>query len=172
MNRELLDALGIDPDRLTARGLRPCGEARELVIAETGEDGREHRLEPKAASAWRRMKSAAADDGVTIQIVSAFRSIERQAEIVRRKLDAGQLLDEILKVSAVPGYSEHHTGRAMDLTAPGYEPLEEVFETSPAFDWLCRRAREFGFSLSYPRENPYGYCYEPWHWCFQEHPHG
>ena len=166
MSDDLLAELGIDPGVLTERGLARCDEARELALAETGGDGREHRLVPDAAQAWRRMKAAAAADGVPLEIVSAFRSIERQAEIIRSKLKAGQSLATILTVSAVPGYSEHHTGRAVDLTTPGFAALEEEFEMSPAFAWLSRHAGQFGFRLSYPRDNPYGYCYEPWHWCF------
>ena len=162
----LLGALGIEPERLAARGLRLCDEATDLVVAETGDDGREHRLTPAAARNWQRMKSAADADGIALAIVSAFRSIERQAEIIRRKLDSGQAIEKILAVSAAPGFSEHHTGRAVDVTTPDFTPLEEVFETSAAFEWLCRRAGDFGFSLSYPRNNSYGYAYEPWHWCY------
>ena len=76
-------------------------------------------------------------------------------------------MEEILKVSAAPGYSEHHSGRVVDLTTPGYAPLEEEFEDSAAFAWLCRSAAEHGFYLSYPRGNPHGIAYEPWHWCWK-----
>jgi len=75
-------------------------------------------------------------------------------------------MDEILRVSAAPGYSEHHSGRALDLTTPGFAPVEEEFERSDAFAWLRRRAADFRFRLSYPRDNVHGIAYEPWHWCF------
>ncbi|MGH8674789.1 MAG: M15 family metallopeptidase [Burkholderiales bacterium] len=140
-------------------------EAEELVLAETEEDGREHRLTPAAAAAWDSMKAAALSDGETIRIVSAFRSVERQFEIVRDKLGRGITLDAILEVSAPPGYSEHHTGRAVDITTDGVPALEVEFEKTSAFRWLSKRAGEFGFSLSYPAGNSHGYAYEPWHWC-------
>ena len=111
------------------------------------------------------MKAAAQADGVAIRIASAFRSVERQAEIVRDKLEQGFSLDSILEVSAPPGYSEHHTGRAIDITTDDTPAFEIEFERTAAFRWLCRRAGEFGFSLSYPQGNPHGYTYEPWHWC-------
>jgi len=117
------------------------------------------------ATDWRAMKAAAQSDGVALRIVSAFRSIERQAEIVRAKLERGLSLDAILEVSAPPGYSEHHTGRAVDMTTDGVPALEVEFENTNAYRWLSRRAGEFGFSLSYPAGNPHGYAYEPWHWC-------
>ncbi len=113
------------------------------------------------------MHATAADDGIELQLVSAFRSASYQLEILRRKCDRGQSMDEILKVSAAPGYSEHHSGRVVDLTTPGYAALEEAFENSAAFAWLIRNANDHGFHLSYPRENPHGIAYEPWHWCWK-----
>ena len=73
---------------------------------------------------------------------------------------------QILRVSAAPGYSEHHSGRALDITTPGYAALEEEFELSPAFAWLKKHAKTFRFRLSYPRRNTHGIAYEPWHWCW------
>ena len=52
--------------------------------------------------------------------------------------------------------------------AAGVEPLEEVFDQTAAFEWLVNHARDFGFSMSYPRDNPQRFLYEPWHWCFHE----
>ena len=72
---------------------------------------------------------------------------------------------EIFKVLARPGYSQHHTGRALDLH-PASALLEEDFETTDAFRWLTQYAHLYGFELSYPRENPYGIIYEPWHWFY------
>jgi D-alanyl-D-alanine carboxypeptidase len=123
-------------------------------------------LQPHAARALVRMREAAARDGMTLQIVSAFRSIEYQLGIVERKLTRGLTMEEILRVSAAPGYSEHHTGRCVDFTAPGFTPLEEEFERSPEFAWLRQHAAEYRFALSYPRGNRHGIAYEPWHWCW------
>jgi D-alanyl-D-alanine carboxypeptidase len=128
---------------------------------------REQRMEPRAAAQWQVMVAAAAQDGVILAPVSAFRSFDYQRCIIERKLAAGQSHDKIFRVSAVPGFSEHHTGRAIDIGTPGYSELTEDFETTPAFAWLTRRAGEFGFSLSYPRDNPLGIVYEPWHWLYQ-----
>jgi zinc D-Ala-D-Ala carboxypeptidase len=149
------------------RSLRLCGEATEIVLAETGEDGRQFMLIPQAAQAWKEMAAAAAREGVQLKLASAFRSLDRQVEILRGKLAEGVSLDEILRESAPPGYSEHHTGRAIDVTTPGSDALEEAFETTAAFGWLQRRAHEFGFSLSFPRGNRFGYAYEPWHWFYE-----
>lgn len=164
--RALLAELGISTDVIAARRLPLCAEPAALDLAEVGDDGREYRLMPDAAVAWRRMKKAAADEGIVLKLISAFRSIDRQVEIVREKLAAGATLDEILSASAPPGYSEHHTGRAVDIDTDGAPPLEMEFERTPAFAWLSRNAGRFGFVLSFPEGNRYGYQYEPWHWFY------
>lgn len=161
-----LAVLGITEQFISARGLREYAEAVSLDVAEVAENGRVHLLEPAAAEAWRFMKAAALLDGVDIWIVSAFRSIERQAEIILRKLEAGAAIEDVLAISAPPGFSEHHTGRAVDLTTIGSRPLEIEFEQTAAYTWLIEHAAKYGYALSYPPGNIWGYQYEPWHWCF------
>lgn len=163
----ILAELGISPSCIVERGLCVFEDAHELVLAEIGDDGREHRLAPDAARAWSALKAAALRDGIALFIVSAFRSTERQAEIIRQKLDRGQHLDEILSVLAPPGCSEHHTGRAIDVCSDGCKALDTEFALTPAFVWLNEHATDFGFRLSYPINNGAGYQFEPWHWCFQ-----
>ena len=165
--RLALASLGIASELIERRALRLCGEAAEVELAAVGEDGRRFMLIPEAARAWQEMAAAAARDGVILKLASAFRSLDRQVEILRGKLAEGVSLDEILRESAPPGYSEHHTGRAVDITCPGVEGLVESGENSEAFRWLQRRAGEFGFRLSFPRGNRYGYAYEPWHWYYE-----
>lgn len=159
-------ALGVPRDYGRVRRLALVREPRELACV--GEDIHQRRqwLAPRAARAYARLHAAAAADGIELQIVSAFRSAEYQFGILERKLARGQSIDEILRVSAAPGYSEHHSGRAVDLTTPGFAPLEEEFEHSSAFAWLVANAARFGFVLSYPRDNLHGIAYEPWHWCW------
>lgn len=159
-----LKALGIPETYGIDRGLGLQPEARELEVARELSDGRQIELVPQVAQAWRSMVSAAATDGVTLLLISGFRSVQRQHEIVEGKRARGDSIEAILRVNAAPGFSEHHTGRAVDIGTPGCPPLEERFEETSAFAWLARNAGRFGFSLSYPRDNPYGIIYEPWHW--------
>ena len=163
---EPANGLGIPEEVLLSRGLPRYAEAAILQLAETRRDGRPRLLLPAAATAWQALRQAALDDGIELFIVSAFRSIARQEEIFRSKRAAGLSLDEILTVSAPPGYSEHHSGRAIDLSTPGCRSLTTDFELTPAFAWLQKRAGDFGFYLSFPRDNARGYLHEPWHWCF------
>ena len=163
-----IEQLGISRAAMAARGLREYEEATILELVEIGEDGREFRLVPPAAAAWRNMKAAAREDDIAIYLASAYRSVARQIEIIQTKLAAGMPIEEILTLCAAPGYSEHHTGRAVDIATPGSPELEVEFEQTAAFQWLNIHAARFGFSLSYPRGNAAGYVYEPWHWCFHD----
>ncbi len=158
--------LGIPADYSERFKLALCEEAAELVSIGSDMFGRKQRLAPLAADAWRRMRAAARRDGVRFLVVSAFRSVDSQRSIIARKLDKGRSVADILQVNAAPGYSEHHTGRALDLTTPGSPPLEQGFESTGAFTWLTSCAAQHGFRLSYPRDNPHGISYEPWHWAF------
>jgi len=160
----IMQELGVPPRPLT--GI--FREATELVSVGLDIYGREQRLTTSAAAAWSAMKMATEREGETLQLVSAFRSVDYQKQIIQRKLAAGQSWEQILRVSAVPGFSEHHTGRTIDVTTPGCKPLTEEFEQTGAFHWLARHAGEFGFLMTYPRGNPFGVAYEPWHWTFQE----
>ena len=165
--REIAEELGIPPDYGATHQLRLQPEARDLESIGPDIYGREQNMKRRAAKQWKRMQATAEAGGIMLQAVSAFRSVDYQTELIRRKLSKGQSVEEILKVSAAPGYSEHHSGRAIDITTPGSEVLEEPFEKTAAFEWLGIHAGEFGFALSYPRHNPHGVAYEPWHWAWQ-----
>jgi D-alanyl-D-alanine carboxypeptidase len=165
---ETLEELGITGVIRIGLGMPPQKQAEHLVSCEPDMFGRGQQMTPATEKAWREMRAAAIEDGVELLLVSAYRSVEYQCELIQRKLSDGQCIEDILKVNAAPGYSEHHTGRALDLATPGCEPLIEAFEETRAFDWLCQNAGRFGFSLSYPRDNPMGIDYEPWHWAHRE----
>ena len=164
--KTIADDLGISESLLLAKNLCVYQEATELEVVSTDNQGRSYQLTPVAAAAWRKLSACAVLDDVELTLVSAFRSIDRQADIIRRKLAADISIDDILTVLAPPGYSEHHTGCAVDISTPGTAPATLAFEQTSAFAWLNAHAQHFGFYLSFPQDNTYGYQYEPWHWCF------
>ena len=168
VNRKLHLELGIPADY--GRDGRPPSYAEALDLIDVGPNlvGRMQSLTPIAAASWQRMAEASSDDGIRLLIVSGFRTAEYQADLIRRKIDSGQSIEEILKVNAAPGFSQHHTGAAIDIASPGTRPLTEEFETSDAFAWLTQNAAEFGFSMTYPRDNEYGFVYEPGHWALED----
>jgi len=115
-------------------------EANQLAPVGKDTSGRSAFLTPDAAAAWAAMRDAAAREGIELLLVSAYRDVTRQREIIRAKLSSGIPLAEILRVSAYPGFSEHHSGRAVDIGAPGCEGLTGEFEGTPQFSWLMERA--------------------------------
>jgi D-alanyl-D-alanine carboxypeptidase len=158
--------LGIPADYGERFKLALCEETTELVSIGADVMGREQRLHPKAAEAWQRMRAAADEDGIQLLVVSGFRGVDYQGSLIQRKLDRGMKIADVLSINAAPGYSEHHTGRALDLTAPDCPPLEQGFERTDTFAWLTQHAGKHAFRLSYPRNNPHGIAYEPWHWAY------
>lgn len=155
-----------DPPSDYARRFPPIPEASDLVTVAINGRGRPIGLTPATARAWAELDAAARAAGIALQLHSGFRSVADQTAIVCRKLHAGQSWAEILRVNAYPGFSEHHSGRALDLGVPAAPPLTEAFAETPAFAWLLAHAGEFGFRLSYPRDNAAGIMFEPWHWCW------
>lgn len=129
-------------------------------------DGR-IRLRESAAQAYQQMSAAAAADGVKLQPLSGFRTVDDQDYLFFKvKAERAQGAQQRAKVSAPPGRSEHHTGYAMDIgdaTQPETH-INVTFEQTRAFDWLQKNAPRFNFELSFPEGNAQGVSYEPWHW--------
>jgi D-alanyl-D-alanine carboxypeptidase len=162
--RERLQALGLDDGYGERSGLALVPEPDWLAPAGFDRYRRPLWLHVDAARAWTQLRQAALHDGVVLEAISGYRSHDYQLGIFERKLARGLGVDEILMVNAAPGYSEHHGGRALDIGTPGEPPAEESFERTPAFAWLREHAAGHGFGMSYPRDNPHGIVYEPWHW--------
>lgn len=161
-----LEALGLDHGYGERTGLPLVAEPAVLQLAGFDRYRRPLWLHPHAARAWRALRDAAYRDEVMLEAISGYRSHDYQLGIFERKLARGQGVDEILTVNAAPGYSEHHSGSALDIGAPCEPPAEESFERTAAFAWLTANAGAYGFVMSYPRDNPHGIVYEPWHWRF------
>ena len=159
-------ALQIPSNYGALRMLTPYVEASDLVAVEGHE--RQHYLAPQAATKWLAMKNAAANDDIQLLLISGFRSVDRQCEIIEEKLRKGMDLNTILAINAAPGFSQHHTGLALDIETPTHPNLMKDFENTAAFHWLTSDAEKFGFVMPYTRDNPHGFIYEPWHWVLEE----
>lgn len=159
--------LGISSDLVRSCRLPLQEEATGLVSAGLDVFKREQFVTPQTHACWQAMRSAAEKDDITLLIVSAYRSVDYQCQLIRGKLIKGQSIEDIVRVSAIPGFSEHHSGRAIDITTDDCKPLEEEFDETPAFEWLESNASKFDFVMSYPKDNPFKIIYEPWHWACQ-----
>jgi D-alanyl-D-alanine carboxypeptidase len=166
--QERLDKLGLDAGYAERSGLPLIAEPAWLALAGFDRYRRPLWLDLDTARAWSRMREAALRDDVLLEAISGYRSHAYQLGIFERKRARGLGVDDILAVNAAPGYSEHHSGRALDIGTPGEPAAEESFERTAAFHWLASNAPAFGFTMSYPRDNPHGIVYEPWHWCWQQ----
>ena len=165
--QQRLQLLGLDADGYATRtGLSLTQEPGWLALADFDRWQRPLWLRIDAARAWRHLRDAALADGMVLEAISGYRSHAYQLGIFERKLARGLTVEEILSVNAAPGFSEHHSGLALDIGTVDEPPAEESFERTPAFDWLRDNAGGYGFSMSYPRDNPHGIVYEPWHWRF------
>lgn len=149
-------------------------EALETTTV-TNSVGDEVVVESKAYEAYCALKEAVEKDlegyekgEVRFELDSAFRSIEAQQKIVDDFTEKyGE--DYVKKYVAVPGYSEHHTGLALDLyfTIDGKDVYEneDLVQYPEIWDAVHARLPEFGFILRFPKdgEDITGYAYEPWH---------
>jgi D-alanyl-D-alanine carboxypeptidase len=124
--------------------------------------------------ALENMIADAAQDGVTLTICSAYRSVKDQLKLLEKKtytllvqgIDTDLAFAKAQQYLADPGESEHHTGLAVDIIAPGVTILDENFEKTGAFEWLSENAHRYGFIIRYPKgkEAITGFNYEPWHY--------
>ena len=131
-------------------------------------------LQTAACDAFLEMQKAAAADGVTVWMQSGYRSVKYQTGLYERKTkyytdrgyDTATAKEMAAAVVNPPGYSEHNCGLAADLNSPEHAGLDEGFENTTAFRWLCEHAVEYGFILRYPKgaEDKTEITYEPWHW--------
>ncbi len=131
-------------------------------------------LQTAACDAFLEMQKAAAADGVTVWMQSGYRSVKYQTNLYEKKTqyyrdkgyDEATAREKAAAIVNPPGYSEHNCGLAADLNSPEHTGLDEGFENTAAFRWLCEHAGEYGFILRYPKgaETQTEITYEPWHW--------
>ena len=149
-------------------GHLPYDEAPESELTAITADG-SIRMRKAAAAKFQQMQAAARAEGVILTVISGFRATEAQDRLFFGvKEQRVQNATKRAEVSAPPGYSEHHTGYAVDI-GDGKAPSTNVnpeFENTAAFRWLEKNAARYSFELSFPRNNPQGISYEPWHWRF------
>lgn len=124
------------------------------------DDGKAYDLDRDALNAFVDMSDRAKEDGISLKIISAYRSNEFQAYLYDKyKTNNGEKNAD--RYSARPGHSEHETGLAIDIN-----DVSQAFENTKAFKWLQENAHNYGYILRYPKnmETITGYMYEPWHY--------
>jgi len=161
-------AVQLAPPSRTVLGHRPYDEAPEVELVPLSANSA-IRLRAAAATKYEAMAQAAAGAGVRLVPLSGFRShTEQETIFFSLQAERGQNVETRAEVSAPPGYSEHHTGYAIDVgdaNRPGTN-LSQSFADTPAYQWMDTNAVRFGFELSFPPDNFQGVAFEPWHWRF------
>jgi D-alanyl-D-alanine carboxypeptidase len=119
------------------------------------------------------MLQAAGTEGSDYWIASAYRSRERQQELVDEDVSAlmqkgfsyEDALEETLRETMPAGYSEHETGLALDLLCSGNTAMDVSQADEPGNQWLMQHCQEYGFILRYPEDkvSVTEIDYEPWH---------
>lgn len=160
--------VGSSPSRKALLGHLAYEEADAAALVPL-RDNREILLQPAAAESFNQMIDDAAAQGISLMPISGFRTVEDQQYLFFEiKAERGQTASTRAEVSAPPGYSEHHTGYAIDIgdaNVPDTD-LSVDFERTRAFAWLSDNAARYSFELSFPEGNEQGVQYEPWHWRF------
>ncbi|TLU61310.1 D-alanyl-D-alanine carboxypeptidase family protein [Thalassotalea litorea] len=168
------------PEQLT-------GQSQQHIAFIEGNIG----LHQQVVAPWQALQAAAAKDGFNLQIVSGFRSFERQLGIFNAKLTGQrpvldinncqvamdsltveQQIHSVLLYSALPGASRHHWGTDIDVFDPdlldGLKLQLEPWEyagggpMAPLNDWLNSNIEAFGFYKPYAKYQG-GVAPEPWH---------
>ena len=116
-------------------------------------------VNPEADAALKRMQTDAMNVGLSLKLVSGFRSYNTQTNLYNNyvKINGQAKADTF---SAKPGHSEHQTGLAFDVGS-----TKGVFAYTNESKWLAKNCHLYGFIIRYPlgKTNITGYIYEPWH---------
>lgn len=120
-------------------------------------------MERETYAQFQKMAQAALADGVQLYVTSGYRGYVDQQEVFDSYLlEGGEAY--ALVYAAKPGYSEHQTGRALDIFTPGMTLTS--FAGTKGANWLASEAYKYGFILRYPEDKVdlTGYEFEPWHY--------
>ena len=168
-------ALLDDPRMILVNRTHPITEDYPVETKECGSATAINKtLQTEAANAFLSMQAAAAKDGVDVRMQSGYRSVSYQKKLYNNKtqyyrnkgLSEADAREKAAVIVNPPGCSEHNCGLAADLNSPEHTGLDEGFEKTAAFRWLCEHAGDYGFILRYPKdaEDKTEIIYEPWHW--------
>ena len=151
----------------------------EIAQKDLGKLSNGYLVDQRIVSAYEKLADAAKAAGHPLVMVSAYRSVAYQEEIfnanVNTLMSQGHTKEEAIRITKLtftePGYSEHHTGLAVDVVDQDWyqnhtgELLNEGFGDTEGGKWLQAHAREYGFIIRYPKGKHAitQIDYEPWH---------
>ena len=142
-------------------------------------------LLPEAYLKFKQMQNYAKKEGVEIEIVSGYRSYQKQKDIWNNKYNKNfengilgiKNINRIIQYSTLPGTSRHHWGTDIDIIDKRFVPkgdllLEKNYAEngiySQLFSWMRKNSKKYGFYLVYddsPKRK--GFKFEPWHYSYK-----
>ena len=142
-------------------------------------------LLPEAYLKFKQMQNDAKKEGVEIEIVSGYRSYQKQKDIWNNKYNKNfengilgiKNINRIIQYSTLPGTSRHHWGTDIDIIDKRFVPkgdllLEKNYAEngiySQLFSWMRKNSKKYGFYLVYddsPKRK--GFKFEPWHYSYK-----
>ncbi len=118
-------------------------------------------IDRDARDAFVAMAETGKADSVFLIVDSGYRSASYQARIIQAHLEKGERFADLVQYVAPPGYSEHETGRAIDMV-----PSDQSFSRTNAYLWLVDNAGAYGFVETFPNDSTGVMPWEPWHWTY------
>lgn len=147
-------------------GLNPLDYAPGDLVSPPVVNINGQQLRAAASDALVAMLAAGkAEQGLSFSMQSGYRPYATQVSVYKESV-ASNGVAVADNLTARPGFSEHQTGLAVDISAvPAKFSLQEQFATTPHAQWLAANAYRFGFLLRYPADKVdiTGYSFEPWH---------
>lgn len=168
-SQDISETTSITGNSLADKQIRKIAESRgykkrSAPVSDTFVNaGKGMLLQERAAKPWLDLKESAAKDGYSLSLTAAYRSAEDQKKLFLNKLGgmsisaiaSGQVdakISNILRTTAIPGYSRHHTGYTIDIACDNDPNV--IFEHSTCFQWLSdnnyKNTKEHGWIPSYP----------------------
>lgn len=134
----------------------------------------DYSVDSRIVDATNQMLTAAKQAGMNMHICSAYRTVEKQTQVFNDTMtdnlgggeDYWTAYNTTKQSVALPGYSEHGIGLALDIVSDSYEGLDEQQAQTAEAQWLAQNCATYGFILRYPpdKSDETGIIYEPWHY--------
>lgn len=153
-------------------------EVAESQLTTLSDDS--HQVDSRIAADYEAFSEAATKAGFPLVIISAFRSVESQKEVFDTNVSGlingngmseADAITKTKETMTEPGYSEHHTGLAIDIVDQEWynsystQVLDASYGDHDGAKWIAENAPKYGFIIRYPkdRQDITGITYEPWH---------
>ena len=150
-------------------------ESKVVLKEATNRYGETYKVEEKALEQFEKLQKECADEGIYIELDSTTRSVAEQQKLWDDwTVEKGE--DYVKKYVAVPGYSEHHTGLAIDVCldkdGKRIDDNDDMIAEKEIFAKVHAKLAKYGFILRYleGKDAETGYSYEPWHFRYINDP--